>query len=99
MKSFESWAKANGFQNKLERDLYDIEYTNVNTQCASIGYEAGQQSRQEEVDTLKEKIAIYENSISLLRKFHSGFNESSDSAYIVGVMDGFFECLDEELLK
>lgn len=62
------------------------------------GFEAGAQSRQAEVDELNRKIAMYEKHVNAIKFIHENqFDENSDTSWILGNLDGFFECLESDL--
>lgn len=59
---------------------------------------AGAQSRQAEIDKLNQKIAMYEKHVKAIRYIHENqFNENTDASWILGNLDGFFECLESDL--
>lgn len=65
---------------------------------AKHGFEAGQQSRQAKIDKLQARIDVYELHIKTLKNIHENdFNEESESSYILGNLDGFFECIESDL--
>ena len=51
-----------------------------------------------ERDELQERIDVYELHIKTLKNIHENdFNEESESSYILGNLDGFFECIEADL--
>ena len=52
----------------------------------------------EKIDELKARIDVYELHIKTLKNIHENdFNEESESSYILGNLDGFFECIEADL--
>ena len=52
----------------------------------------------EKIDELKARIDVYELHIKTLKNIHENdFNEESESRYILGNLDGFFECIEADL--
>ena len=44
------------------------------------------------------KVKVYELHVKTLKQIHENeFNEKSESSYILGNLDGFFECLESDL--
>ena len=61
-------------------------------------YQAGQQSQQAKIDELQERLDVYDLHIKTLKNIHENdFNEESESSYILGNLDGFFECIEADL--
>ena len=61
-------------------------------------YIAGAQSQQTKIDELQARINVYELHINTLKNIHEcDFNEQSESSYILGNLDGFFECIESDL--
>ena len=62
------------------------------------GYYLGAQSQQAKIDELQAKIDVYELHTKTLKNIHDNdFKEHSESSYILGNLDGFFECLESDL--
>ena len=52
----------------------------------------------EKIDDLQARIDVYELHIKTLKNIHENdFNEESESRYILGNLDGFFECIEADL--
>lgn len=52
----------------------------------------------EKIDDLQGRIDVYELHIKTLKNIHENdFNEESESSYILGNLDGFFECIEADL--
>ena len=50
------------------------------------------------IDELQARVDVYELHIKTLKNIHENdFNEESESSYILGNLDGFFECLESDL--
>lgn len=50
------------------------------------------------INELQKKINVYELHINSLKGIHENyFNEKSESSYILGNLDGFFECIESDL--
>ena len=46
----------------------------------------------------QEKIGVYELHVSTIKAIYKNeFSEESESSYILGNLDGFFECLESDL--
>lgn len=65
-------------------------------------YTAGQtamyKTKQIEINELQKRIDVYEKHITVIKHIHENeFNEDSDTSWILGNLDGFFECLNEDL--
>ena len=53
---------------------------------------------QAKIDELQARIDVYELHIKTLKNIHENdFNEESESSYILGNLDGFFECIEADL--
>ena len=68
----------------------------------NISWEAWQaakaQAVQEGLRKSQEKVKVYELHVKTLKQIHENeFNEKSESSYILGNLDGFFECLESDL--
>ncbi len=51
-----------------------------------------------ERDELQARVDVYELHIKVLKNIHENdFNEESESSYILGNLDGFFECIEADL--
>ncbi len=51
-----------------------------------------------ERNELQARIDVYELHIKTLKNIHENdFNEESESSYILGNLDGFFECIEADL--
>lgn len=51
-----------------------------------------------ERDELQERLDVYDLHIKTLKNIHENdFNEESESSYILGNLDGFFECIEADL--
>lgn len=49
-------------------------------------------------DELQARIDVYEKHVKTLKNIHENdFNEESKSSYILGNLDGFFECIESDL--
>lgn len=54
--------------------------------------------KQVKINELQARINVYELHINTLKNIHEcDFNEQSESSYILGNLDGFFECIDSDL--
>ena len=67
-----------------------------------VSWEAWQaakaQAVQEGLRKSQEKVKVYELHVKTLKQIHENeFNEKSESSYILGNLDGFFECLESDL--
>ena len=48
----------------------------------------------------QEKIKVYELHVGTIKGIHENeLNEKSESSYILGNLDGFFECLESDLAE
>ena len=69
----------------------DYTYSNSLTSIAYGCYLEGLRKNQE-------KIEVYELHVGTIKGIHENeFNEKSESSYILGNLDGFFECLESDL--
>ena len=69
----------------------DYTYSNSLTSIAYDCYLEGLRKNQE-------KVKVYELHVKTLKQIHENeFNEKSESSYILGNLDGFFECLESDL--
>ena len=69
----------------------DFTYSNSLTSIAYDCYLEGLRKNQE-------KIEVYELHVGTIKGIHENeFNEKSESSYILGNLDGFFECLESDL--
>lgn len=49
-------------------------------------------------DELQARIDVYDEHVKALKNIHENdFNEESKSSYILGNLDGFFECIESDL--
>lgn len=54
--------------------------------------------KQTKIDELQKRVDVYEKHITVIKNIHENeFNEDSDTSWILGNLDGFFECLNEDL--
>ena len=54
--------------------------------------------KQVKINKLQARINVYELHIDTLKNIHEcDFNEQSESSYILGNLDGFFECVESDL--
>ena len=85
-KSFDEWWEENCMNVSADRtEAFDI-------------YCLGQQSKQAEIDELRKRIETYENHVKVIKHIHENkFDENSDTSWILGNLDGFFECLESDL--
>lgn len=61
-------------------------------------FEAGQQSRQAEIDELNRKLRMYEKHVNAIKHIHeTQFDHKTDTSWILGNLDGFFEYLESDL--
>ena len=64
----------------------------------SMAWQAKAQAVQEGLRKSQEKVKVYELHVKKLKQIHENeFNEKSGSSYILGNLDGFFECLESDL--
>lgn len=92
--TFDEWWRGYSGENRLPENTF-----------IKLAYEAGTQSRQEEVLKLQDevaelnrKIAMYEKHVNAIKVIHENqFDENSDTSWILGNLDGFFECLESDL--
>ena len=53
---------------------------------------------QAKIDELQARIDVYDEHVKALKNIHENdFNEESKSSYILGNLDGFFECIESDL--
>ena len=65
---------------------------------AWYAWQAKAQAVQEGLRKNQEKVKVYELHVKTLKQIHENeFNEKSESSYILGNLDGFFECLESDL--
>ena len=49
-------------------------------------------------DELQARVDVYDEHVKALKNIHENdFNEESKSSYILGNLDGFFECIESDL--
>lgn len=61
-------------------------------------FKAGQQSKQAEIDELNRKLKMYEKHVNAIKHIHkTQFNYESDTSWVLGNLDGFFEYLEADL--
>lgn len=61
-------------------------------------YNAGQQSKQAEIDELSRKLRMYEKHVNAIKHIHkTQFDYESDTSWVLGNLDGFFEYLEADL--
>ena len=61
-------------------------------------FEAGQQNKQAEIDELNRKLRMYEKHVNAIKHIHkTQFNYESDTSWVLGNLDGFFEYLEADL--
>lgn len=54
--------------------------------------------KQTKIDELQKRIDVFEKHVTVIKNIHENeFNENSDTSWILGNLDGFFECLNEDL--
>ena len=54
--------------------------------------------KQAKIDELQARVDVYELHTKTLKNIHDNdFKEHSESSYILGNLDGFFECLESDL--
>ena len=86
-----------GFQNMviwLNGAWYAFQKQQKKLDCCREEYKA----HLEKIDELKARIDVYELHIKTLKNIHENdFNEESESIYILGNLDGFFECIEADL--
>lgn len=87
--SFDEWWRGYSGENRLPENTF-----------IKLAYEAGAQSRQAEIDELNRKIAMYEKHVNAIKFIHENqFDKNSDTSWILGNLDGFFECLESDLKR
>ena len=91
-------ALANGFKLKeqasgnMDLNAYVYDFANAIEQAAKA------QAVPEGLRKSQEKVKVYELHVGTLKQIHENeFNEKSESSYILGNLDGFFECLESDL--
>ena len=91
IKTYEDWENSldQNYVRQLSPDAWDL---------TGSAFEAGQQSQQAKIDELQARIDVYELHTKTLKNIHDNdFKEHSKSSYILGNLDGFFECLESDL--
>ena len=79
------------------RDFKDFEYEQY-INGAWYAWQAKAQAVPEWLRKSQEKVKVYELHVKTLKQIHENeFNEKSESSYILGNLDGFFECLESDL--
>lgn len=53
--------------------------------------------QQSIIDEQNKRIEAYEHHVKLLKSIHDDFDEDTDSHWVIGNLDGFFECLEKDL--
>ena len=91
--AFEAWLKS---LNENGRTTYFL------GQESTVAWEAWQAAKAQAVPEWlrknQEKVKVYELHVKTLKQIHENeFNEKSESSYILGNLDGFFECLESDL--
>lgn len=62
------------------------------------GFRNGQQSKQVEIDELNRKLRMYEKHVNAIKHIHkTQFDYESDTSWVLGNLDGFFEYLEADL--
>ena len=104
MSEFEEWFKTTSAYRMLESmnyykmDLFHWieargEYRHTSVQIAFMTWV----EQQAKIDELQARIDIYEKHVKAIKHIHeTQFNEESESSYILGNLDGFFECVESE---
>lgn len=64
---FDHWAKNNGLQNMLGRCIYDVEFTDTNTQFAFIGFEGAFKHQQAKVEGLQKRVDTQQKLLGIYR--------------------------------
>ena len=84
---FDLWWEGNAIAMMCEED-----------EALKIWQAAKAQAVQEGLRKNQEKVKVYELHVKTLKQIHENeFNEKSESSYILGNLDGFFECLESDL--
>lgn len=101
---FNNWKLCNAADEEVDfsKELYKRVYSHNHTSCVResefYAWKGGKQSRQSEIDELNRKIAMYEKRVKAIKFIHENqFDENSDTSWILGNLDGFFECLESDL--
>ena len=92
MSEFDKW-----FEGEMPNSHKKVNKERIETVIYSCA-EASWQHQQAKIDELKARIDVYELHIKTLKNIHENdFNEESESSYILGNLDGFFECIEADL--
>ena len=96
--AFEAWCHVDD-QFCTHRYAGSEDYSDDYAQCAWLAWQAAKaQAVQEGLRKNQEKVKVYELHVKTLKQIHENeFNEKSESSYILGNLDGFFECLESDL--
>lgn len=86
--NFEEWKKENIYKGESKTWV----------EWCELAYEAGQQSKQVEIDELNRKLRMYEKHVNAIKHIHeTQFDHKTDTSWILGNLDGFFEYLESDL--
>lgn len=111
MSEFDKWWEENYMSVSADRteaeDIYNIgmesqqakvELLEVQLKGAEERAKLTLDHKNKMVDELQGRIDVYELHIKVLKNIHENdFNEESESSYILGNLDGFFECIEADL--
>lgn len=88
-KGFDEGAKSQ--QAKI--DILQIKLNGADERAAAV-----LNHKNKMIDELQARVGVYDEHVKTLKNIHENdFNEESESSYILGNLDGFFECIESDL--